>query len=313
MIKHILTILIGLLVLSFLYAFVVPHLASAAATMQNDTESIALPSSVTGGTQQPVFDNPDLIEQWVQGSTNYTDYYANLGSAFTVTQTGTGVVSVGADTTAATGDSFVNFLGNESGFTYSPRSTQGASNAGSNGSILIVGSKLREALIKKGLLSIEVRGWDFDDTQFTDDSEFYRTEAAFGSSDLAVVASAIVFRDQNIQDVSIVGDRLQVTYLARGRLLWLIPITFTVHLSINTSGTTDEERVSLTYPWYRIFVALPVSPNAIAANLNASIIGIQAAKLNTEEAQARLFTYVSNLLKAGGATVVSGLPTGTSQ
>jgi hypothetical protein len=309
MIKNIVTILVCLLVLSFLYAFVVPNLARAAATMQNDTESIALPSSVSGGQTQVIFDNPDLIEQWAQGATNFTDYYANLGSTFTVTPQGTGVVSVGQDTTAATGASFVDFLGNESGVTYSPRSTQGVSNVGSNGSIVIVGSKLREALIKKGLLTISVRGWDFDDTSFTDDSAYYEAEAAFDSSDLAVVATAIVFRDQNIENVSIQGERLNVTYTARGDLFWFIPITFTVYLSINTSGTTDAERITLKYPWYRIFVALPVSPNTLAANLNASIIGMQAAKMNTEEAQARLFTYISNLLQAGGAVQVAGLPT----
>lgn len=309
MIRHILTVVVGLLFLSFLYAFVVPNLARAAATMQNDTESIALPTSVTGGQQTPIFDNPDLIEQWAQGSTNYADYYANLGSTFTVTQQGTGVVSVGKDTTAATGSSFVDFLGNESGFTYSPRSTDGASNSGSNGSILIVGSKLREALVKKGLLTISVRGWDFDDTSFVDDSAYYEAEASFDASDLAVVATAIVFRDQNIEQVAIDGEHLNVTYLARGKLFWFIPITFTVYLSINTSGTTDAERVALKYPWYRIFVGLPVSPNTLAANLNASIIGMQAAQMNTEEAQARLFTYISNLLKEGGAIQVSGLPT----
>lgn len=309
MIKHILTVVLGLLFLSFLYAFVVPNLARAAATMQNDTESIALPSTITGGQAQPIFDNPDLVQQWAAGATNFTDYYANLGSTFTVTAQGTGVVSVGNDTTAATGASFVDFLGNESGFTYSPRSTEGATYSGSNGSIVIVGSKLREALVKKGLLTISVRGWDFDDTTFVDDSAYYLAEANFSSSDLAVVATAIVFRDQNIEQVTIEGEHLNVTYTARGKLFWFIPITFTVYLSINTSGATDAERVTLKYPWYRIFVSLPVSPNTLAANLNASIIGMQAAKMNTEETQARLFTYISNLLKAGGAVQVSGLPT----
>lgn len=281
----------------------------AAATMQNDTESIALPTGVNDqGEQVTIFDNPDLVEVWAQGATNYTDYYSYLGTAFTVTQSGAGTVSVGADTTAATGESFVSFLGTESGVTYSPRTSGSISGSGSNGSIVIVASKLRAALAGKGLLTLEVRGWDFDDTQFIDDSAYYVREASFDSADLAVIASAIVFRDQNIEEVSIVGERLSVTYKARGKLLWLIPITFTVRLSINTSGATDAERVSLTYPWYRIFVALPVSPSTIAANLNASIIGIQAAKLNTEEAQARLFTYVSNQLMAGGATQVSGLP-----
>lgn len=289
-----------------LFLFFAPLVAFGAATMQNDTESIALPAGVNDqGETVIIFDNPDLIQEWAQGATNYEDYYANLGSAFVVPVTGAAVVSVGTDTTAATGESFVSFLGIDSGVTYAPRSTDGG---GSTSRIVIAGSRLRDALVAKGLLTLEVKGWDFDDTQFIDDSAYYAAEAAFDSSDLAVVATAIVFRDQNIEEVRIVGDRLSVTYKARGKLLWLIPITFTVYLTINTSGTTDAERVQLTYPWYRIFVSLPVSPNAIAANLNASIVGIQAAGLNTEEAQARLFTYVSNLLVGGGAREVRGLP-----
>jgi hypothetical protein len=57
-----------------------------------------------------------------------------------------------------------------------------------------------------------------------------------------------------------------------------------------------------------VFVWLPVSPDTLAGNLDAVIVGLQAAKLNTEETQARLFTYVSNILKSGGATDLSGLP-----
>lgn len=309
MIKSILIIVVGLFVLLVVYTYFVPNLARAAATMQNDTEAIALPTAANDqGEQVPIFDNPDLIESWAQGATNYSDYYANLGSTFTVTSEGAGTVSVGSDTTAATGESFVSFLGTDSGVTYSPRTTV-VSNSGSNGSIVIVGSKLREALIKKGLLTLSVRGWDFDDTQFIDDSAYYTELASFDSSDLAVVASAVVFNNQDIQEVSIVGERLRVTYTAHGKLLWLIPIRFTVFVSINTAGKTDAERVQLTYPWYRVFVSLPVSPNALAANLNASIVGMQAAGLHTEASQAKLFTYISNLLKAGGGTQVSGLPT----
>ena len=292
---------------SILILLFVPAFALAAATMQNDTESIALPSSVTGGSQTPIFDNPDLIQQWVQGSTNYQDYYAQLGTTFIVSTGGAGVVSIGEDTTAATASSFVDFLGNDAGFTYAPRST-GGTTAGSNGSITIVGSKLREALVKKGLLTLTVQGWDFDDTQFVDDTAYYESLANFDSSDLAVVATAIVFKNQDIQEVRIEGERLSVTYLASGRLFWLIPVHFTVYLTINTAGATDAERVELRYPWWRVFVSLPVSPNALAANLNASIVGMQAAQLNTEVAQAKLFTYISNLLQAGGATQVAGLP-----
>lgn len=283
-----------------------PVLVHGAQTMQNDSESIALPSTVSDGQVTPIFDNPDLIQQWAQSAAEYADYYTYIGTIFSVPTSGEGVVSVGSDTTAATSESFVSYLGTDSGVTYSPRSA--VTTGGSNGSVVIVASKLRQALAGKGLISLEVAGWDFDDTRFVDDTAYYETLASFDTTDLAVVATAVVFRNQDIEEVRIEGDRLSVTYRASGRLLWVIPVRFTVYLSINTGGTTDTERVQLTYPWWRIFVSLPISPNALAANLNASIVGMQAAGLNAEALQAKLFTYVSNLLAAGGATDVSGLP-----
>lgn len=290
-----------------LVSVLLPLSAAAVATMQNDSESIALPSTVSDGQVTPIFDNPDLIQQWAQGAAEYSDYYTYIGTAFVIAQSGAGTVSIGDDTTAATSESFVSFLGEESGVTYAPRTT--ATISGGNGTIVIVASKLRQALAGKGLLTLEVQGWDFDDTRFVDDTAYYESLASFDTSDLVVIATAIVFKNQALEDVRIEGERLFVTYRASGTLLWFIPVRFTVYLSIHTGGKTDAERVQLTYPWWRIFISLPVSPNALAANLNASIVGMQAAGLNTELAQAKLFTYVSNLLVAGGGSDVAGLPT----
>ncbi len=283
-----------------------PGAVFAAATMQNDTESIALPVGANDqGQQTPIYDNPDLIESWAQGATNYTDYYANLGTTFTVTDTGTVVVTVGQGTSQTTLTDLVTYTGGTlPGFAYTPPSVVVG---GNGGTVTITGSKLRQALIEKGILSLDIKGWDFDDTYYVDDSEYYESEASFDSGDLALVAAAVVFRNQDIEEVSIVGNRINVTYRTSGWLLWFIPHTFKVSLSINTAGQSRSERVSLTYPWYRVFVWLPVSPDTLAGNLDAVIVGLQAAKLNTEETQARLFTYVSNILKQSGGSDLNGL------
>ncbi len=285
----------------------VPVVTLAAATMQNDTESIALPVGANDqGQQVPIYDNPDLVESWVQGSTNYTDYYANLGTTFTVTDTGTVTVTVGQGTSQTTLTDLVTYTGGSlPGFTYTPPSVAVGSNGGT---VTITGSKLRQALIEKGILSLDIKGWDFDDTYYVDDSEYYANEASFDAGDLALVAAAVVFRNQDIEEVSIAGNRINVTYRTQGWILWFIPHTFSVSLSINTAGQSRAERVSLAYPWYRIFMWLPTSPDSLAGNLDAVIVGLQAAKLSTEESQARLFTYVSNILKQSGGSDVSGLP-----
>lgn len=284
-----------------------PGAVFAAATMQNDTESIALPVGANDlGQQTPIYDNPDLIESWAQGSTNYTDYYANLGTTFTVTDTGTITVTVGQGTSETTLTDLVTYTGGTlPGFVYTPPSV---AVGGNGGTVTISGSKLRQALIEKGILSLDIKGWDFDDTYYVDDSGYYESEASFDSGDLALVAAAVVFRNQDIEEVSIVGNRINVTYRTDGWLLWFIPHTFKVSLSINTAGQSRTERVALTYPWYRVFVWLPVSPDTLAGNLDAVIVGLQAAKLNTEETQARLFTYVSNILQQSGGSDLSGLP-----
>jgi hypothetical protein len=289
---------------------IAPLVVSAAATMQNDTESIALPSTITGGQSQVIFDNPDLIQDWVASGNPTTDYYSSLGTAFLVSTDGTASVVIG-DPSSDAGASLLEYLGADNGITFnsSPSvSTVVRTGAPAFGGIFIQGSKLREALAKKGILTVLVSGWDFDDTYYLDDSEYYASLASIDTSDLAVIAATVVFRNQNIESVSIDGSTIGITYRTKGWLLWFIPIRFTVSLSINASGTTDSERVRLSYPWYRLITWLPVSPNELAANLNAAIIGIQAAGLSTETTQARLFTYVGSLLKLQEASDVSGLP-----
>jgi hypothetical protein len=291
-----------------LVLLVTPLTLWAAATMQNDSESIALPTSEVGGVQQPIFDNPDLIQEWIAGANPNTDYYSSLGAAFLVTPTGGITVVVGNPNTDA-GAAFAEYLGSDSGLFFNSTPSVGSIGVtqGGNG-VVITGSKLREALKKKGILTFIVEGWDFDDSYYLDDSEYYASLASLDTSDLAVLAAGVVFHNQNIEEVSIVGNTISITYTAEGWLFGLVPINFIVALSINANGTSDAERVSLTYPWYRIFVWLPISPNELAANLNAAIVGIQAAGLDPTVTQARLFTYVGSVLGGQGATNVTGIP-----
>ena len=289
--------------IALILLFLLPIATFAAATMQNDTESIALPAAANDqGQQVPIYDNPDLVESWAQGATGYTDYYANIGTTFTVSDTGVVVVTVGQGTSQTAISELTTYTGGTvPGFTYTTPSVATGSNGGT---VTITGSKLRQALIEKGILSLDIKGWDFDDTYYVDDSEYYANEASFDAGDLALVAAAVVFRNQDIEEVSIVGNRINVTYRTKGWILWLIPHTFTISLSINTAGQSRAERVLLTYPWYRVFMWLPTSPDALAGNLDAVIVGLQAAKLSTEESQARLFTYVSNILMQSGGKEV---------
>lgn len=295
----------------FYFFFWRPALAvTVPPTMQNDTESIALPTGVNDqGEAEIIYDNPFLVEEWAQGGNDpYEDYLETLLTALTPLEDGSVVIAVGTDTDGTTPETLIESLAADSGFVYTPPTPSPAGTGSTGGAILITASKLRQALAEKGITTLTIKGWDFDDTSFFDDSEFYSRVASFDYSDAAAIAAAVVLRDQNIEEVRIEGTRLTVTYRVKGWLFYLFPLHFTVRLYIDTAGTTDAARVKVEYPWYRLFTWTAVSPIQLAGTLNASIIGIQAAGLNTEEAQARLFTYVSANLRAQDARDVSGLP-----
>ena len=294
----------------FALALLIPVSVFAAATMQNDTESIALPSTVTGGQQTVIFDNPQLIQQWAQGSNDpYADYLAAVAGTLIPATDGSVTLSVGNDKTASPAEALLNTLGGDSGFAFSvSNSTESISSNTAPATIVISASKLRQALAEKGILSIIVLGWDFDDTQYVDDSAYYAEQGSITTSDVAVIAAAAVFRDQNIEEITLSGTSLTITYRTKGWLFGFIPIHFTVHLAINAAGRTDAERVSVTFPWYRFFTWLTLSPVGLARDLNAAIVGNQAAGLDPAESQARLFTHVTAILRTQNATDVVGLP-----
>lgn len=280
---------------------------AVAPTMQNDTESISLPSGVSeSGEATVIFDNPFLIDQWAQGSTNpYTQYLEALTLTTAPNPQGAVVISMSTSesgtTSGATPELFVDTLAS-SGLSYTPPPP-----GVPGGNILVSGSLLRQALLEKGIRVIEIPGWNFDDTRFVDDAEFYRSFAAFDHTSLAVVAAAVVFKNQEIDQIQIVDRRIIVSYRGRGWLLGVIPYELPVTLTINSAGTTDGDRVSARYPWYRFFMWMELSPRVLVANLNASLIGIQAAGIDSELAHAKLVSYVGALLSTERTGAVSGL------
>lgn len=300
--------------LSFALIFFFATLCStalAAPTMQNDSESIILPAGAVDVVGSPsvdygVYDQTPSV--WLPSS-EFVVYGSGIPVGIVVGTTGGVTVRIGANNQGSgdTNGSFdlISALGSGvGGLTFSSLgSGTGAGLVGGGGIITISGSRLRAALIEKGIKLITVLGWDFDDAYYTDDSDQYEREAGVTTEDVAVIAAAAVFRDQNIEEVTLSETHLGITYRTKGWLIGLIPIQFTVRLSINAAGTTDAERVQVSYPWYRFFTWLSVSPNALAANINAAIIGNQAAGLNGAEVQARLFTQVTNILRATGAKV----------
>lgn len=64
-------------------------------------------------------------------------------------------------------------------------------------------------------------------------------------SDLEAYVATALRSDESLDDVSFSEDSVTVTYKERGRLLALVPMTFTVRALAHADGT-----VELNYPWY---------------------------------------------------------------
>ena len=317
-------VIIGIAVFVFYYFFVALPARAEITTMQNDSNSIILPPSAGGGTGSSGSsgDTSGFSGSDAGGGGNNsggTDDTSSVG-IFVTGADGSIIVIIGGGpaggsgtpgggvgghnnttliTTLTSGDNGLTFTdtgGSFAGSGYSSSAPAIVSGVGA-GSFIISGSKLRAALIAKGITAINVAGWDYDDAFYTDDSAGYLREASLTPEDVAVIASAAVFNDQHIEQVTLSGDRLSITYKTKGWLLYFIPITFTVTLNINAAEQSPQDRVIAIYPWYRIFTWLPISPNELAADINAAIVGNNAAGLSSSETQARLFSQVSTLLK----------------
>ncbi len=113
-------VVIGVVLLIVFYFFFWRD--ARAVTMQNDTESIALPASVNDqGVQAPIYDDPFLIETWAQGSNDpYEEYLATLTASLTPDASGTVVITVADDGEAGNSEAFISAFSEVSGFSYTP-------------------------------------------------------------------------------------------------------------------------------------------------------------------------------------------------
>ena len=283
--------------------------------MQNDSDTITLPQGFGSGGGGGSGDNGG--DQGGGGNfTVGTTTNSGGGSSGGGLPPGSGsdgggdslvIVSVGgggAGNNSTTTQSVVNALTNSGAVTVtqnnsSTGSANAANNSGSNGSIVsISGAKVRAALKDKGISAINFSNWD-DSATFSADSNFTPT-------DVGLIASAAILQNQTIQQVTLSEGRLDITYLQKGYLLWLIPLSFDVRITVDLSPGAPQA-VTVTFPWYRFFTWTDISPTELGADINAAIIGNTAAGLNAEDAQARLFTEVSGVLKSNQDADVSSI------
>lgn len=136
-----------------------------------------------------------------------------------------------------------------------------------------------------------VRGWDPKVKQEI-------TAAAKASvrtdAELAVLAAATAASDTAVESISLNFSKIEWNYRTQGRLFGFlsVPLRKTITVELNPVAS---ERVKIKYPWYAFLTSVDVPQEDLTTDVDAEVRG--EADLASFEAQARVFTAVSNVLK----------------
>lgn len=155
--------------------------------------------------------------------------------------------------------------------------------------------------------AVEVRGWDAAKKQ-----EFLAAKKSFAEiksqQDLQNFARGVLLEDENIKDVQFNPKELQVEYKATGKLLGLIPISFTERvIASGEDGAEVDFKVKL--PWYGFLLSPDVDPEEIAKaakDKHKETIEINSWSWGASNAGS-LFTSISNVLKTKHDTVKNSI------
>ena len=115
-----------------------------------------------------------------------------------------------------------------------------------------------------------------------------------------ILAASAALDDGHLGAVTMDGTDITIQYKSSGRLLYVVPITFPIGISVHAAASTTAERVLLTYPWYKWFVWLTVPEDELIIAIDTAIATAQSqitATTSLKDTQGRLFIGISNALK----------------
>lgn len=144
--------------------------------------------------------------------------------------------------------------------------TSGSAGGGSGGTSLS-GSKTRAALLGRGITKITIPA---PPTSSSDDSES-QGGASYTRNDLALIVSAALVQTPNIQDVFFTTDSISISYQARGRLFFALPLTYTTKLDLKFDESNTRRRVAIDFPWYKFLMWTGVSKNQLRNQVDVII------------------------------------------
>lgn len=154
-----------------------------------------------------------------------------------------------------------------------------------SGGVYIDGAKVRAALQGKGILRVTLRA-------------FGAGSSALSNADLGLIGASTMLKNPSLESAFISLTRFDITYRSQGYLLAFIPVSFPIKISVNPSGASLAERVTVKFPWYSFFLRKFVSKAGLARDTDAILMKDDDPANDRSQLQAKIFTDVSIMLQS---------------
>lgn len=130
----------------------------------------------------------------------------------------------------------------------------------------------------------------------------------------SLVAATLAGEDSRLDEAAFEAGRFEITYRSRGALLWLIPFSFPVRITV-TPLAAEGARTKIALPWYHWFVNEYFTRDSLAGEietlLRAELARPEFIEAAEEEVNAELFAAVAQFLRSKVRTIADSVATGS--
>lgn len=129
----------------------------------------------------------------------------------------------------------------------------------------------------------------------------------------SLVAATLAGEDSRLDEAAFEAGRFEITYRSRGALLWLIPFSFPVRVTV-TPTAPEAARVKVALPWYHWFVNEYFTRDSLANEIEGIVkthlARPELAEAAEEEMNAELFAAVTQFLGGKVRTIANSVVSG---
>ena len=231
----------------------------------------------------------DVIITSVSGSSP-SEPQSSSSQSETANQSGT---SSQTQTTESATDFLATLIGNQAVSVSGTLSGSGVS-SGAGVLVRVDGNAVRSALRARGITEVSLS------------SRTARGKLIgrlTSKEDFTLLAASRALSNASIDEVVLSSGTLSVSYRSQGRLFAVIPLNFSVKVSVNPLLDTPEKRVAVRFPWYKFFLQTFVSKKSLQKDLDEAIDDIREEEKITIDTEARLFGIIVQTLERRFDTV----------